>query len=128
MSEPIVMISNLRIKEGHVGEYKQFTQEVTEWIEANRPGTAAILEYLSEDETELSIVIVFSGAEAMQAHIQGLGEFPDKSREYAEVESIQIYGKPNEATLKTMRMIADAGLAIKITPQWIGGFTRLSSD
>ena len=107
MSEPIVFISNLRIEEDKLEEYKQFTRETTEWIKANRPRTDAILEYASKDGTEVSIVIVFPDAEAMQAHMQGLGELPQKTREYAEVANIQIYGMPNEATLVTMNMIAD---------------------
>ena len=127
MSEPIVMISNLRIKEGKLEEYKKFTREATEWLQANRPGTTAILEYVSEDGTDLSVVLIFSNAEAMQAHMQGLGEFPDKSRELAQVESIQIYGKPNETTLEMMKMIGGAGITFNIKPQRIGGYIRLSS-
>jgi hypothetical protein len=30
--------------------------------------------------------------------------------------------------MATMKMIADAGLTFNIKPQWIGGFTRLSSS
>ena len=127
MSEPIVMVSNLRIKEGKVEEYKKFTLAATEWIKENRPGTAAILENASEDGAELSIVIIFSDAEAMQAHMAGLGEFPNKSRELAAVESIQIYGEPNETTLDMMKMIGGSGITFNIKPQWIGGYTRLSS-
>lgn len=127
MSEPIVMISNGRIKESKVEEYKGFTRETTEWIKTNRPGTVAILEYISEDNTELSIVLFFSDAEAMEAHMRGLGELPEESREYLEISSIQIYGKPNDATLETMKMIADSGIVFNIKPQAIGGYIRLKS-
>ena len=127
MSEPIVFISNLRIKEGKVEEYKRFTRETTAWIKANRPRTVAILEYTSEDGTEASVVIVFPDAEAMEAHMLGLGELPNKAREYVEVASLQIYGKPNETTLETMKMIADSGVTFNIKPQAIGGYMRLES-
>ena len=127
MSDPIVMVSNLIIKEGKVEEYKQFTQEATEWIKANRPRTDAILEYSSADGTELSIVIVFPDADAMQTHMEGLGEFPNKTREFAQVDNIQIYGQPNKTTLETMKMIADSGVTFNIKPQAIGGYIRLKS-
>lgn len=65
-------------------------------------------------------MIVFPNAEAMQAHMQGLGEFPIETREYAHVENIQIYGQPNETNLETMIMIADFGTTLNIKPQAIG--------
>lgn len=127
MSEPIVMISNLRILESKLEEYKKFTLEAIEWIKANRPRTVALLEYTSEDGTGGSIVIVFPDAEAMEEHMKGLGEFPNKTREFAEVFSIQIYGRPNEATLETMNMIAGSGITFDIKPQAVGGYLRLKS-
>jgi hypothetical protein len=72
-------------------------------------------------------VIVFPDAEAMEAHMQGLGELPNKTREYAEVFSLQIYGMPNKATLETMKMIAGSGVAYSIKPQPIGGYIRFKS-
>lgn len=127
MSNPIVMVSSLRIKQAKIEDYKRFTLEATEWIKANRPRTDAILEYVSEDGTEGSIVIVFPDADAMQTHMQGLGEFPSKTREFAQVDNIQIYGQPNETTLEMMKMIAESGVTFNIKPQAIGGYMRLES-
>lgn len=128
MSEPIVFVSKLRLKEGKLEEYKQFTRETTKWLEANRPRTVAILEYFSEDGTELSIVIIFADADAMQVHMQGLGELPTKSFEYLEPVSLEIYGKPNEATLEMMKMIGGSAVAFNINPHSIGGYARLNLD
>jgi len=73
-------------------------------------------------------LIVFPDAEAMQAHMQGLGEFPNKTREYAQVENIQIYGQSNETNLETKNMIADSGIALNIKGQVIGGYIRFKSE
>lgn len=128
MSEPIVVISNLRLKEGRFEEYKQFTRETTKWLETNRPRTLAILEYFSENSAELSIVIIFADADAMQVHMQGLGELPTKSFEYLEPVSLRIYGMPNEATLQMMKNIAVSEAAFNIRPQAIGGYIRLKAE
>lgn len=128
MSEPIVFVSNLRLKEGKVEEYKQFTRETTAWLQANRPRTIAIQEYLSKDGTELSIVIIFADADAMQVHMQRLGELPTKSFEYLEPLNIQIYGKPNEATLEMMKMIGGSEVTFNIKPHAIGGYIRFKPE
>jgi hypothetical protein len=47
MSAPIVFISNQRIKPGKLDEYKAYYRQVAEMTEANKPGTAAHLAYLS---------------------------------------------------------------------------------
>ncbi len=124
MSGPIVFVTNLRIKEGKVEEYKQFTRETTEWLKANRPSTLAILEYTSEDGTELSIVIVFADAKAREVHMLGLGELPTKSFEYLDIVNLQIYGTPTETTLEMMKMIGGSGIVFNIKPQSIGGYIR----
>jgi hypothetical protein len=128
MANPIVMITTLKIKIGRLDDYRKFTREATEYIEANRPGTVAILENASEDGTEISIALVFSDAEAMQAHMAGIGEFPNRSRELAEVDKIQIHGQPNEATLEMMNMIGGSGIVLDIKPQWIGGYIHLGTE
>lgn len=128
MANPIVMITTLKIKTGRLDDYRKFTQEATEYIKANRPGTVAILENASEDGSEISIVLVFSDAEAMEAHMAGIGEFPDRSRELAEVDNIHIHGQPNEATIEMMNMIGGSGIVLDIKPQWIGGYINLGAD
>jgi hypothetical protein len=128
MSEPIVFISNQRIKGGSEAGYKQNYVETVEWIKANRPRTVANLAYLSEDNAEASIVIVFPDAEAMELHMRGLGELPKRALGFMEITSLQIYGTPTEATMQIMKKIAGSGVALTIKSQPIGGYIRLKSE
>lgn len=63
MSEPIVFISHFKIREGKLEGFKQHAQRMIEYLRANKPGTVAFLQYLDEEEKELSIIHVFPDAE-----------------------------------------------------------------
>jgi hypothetical protein len=126
MSEPIVFISNQRIKPGKLEGYKQYYREVAEFTEANKPGTVAHLGYLSEDGAEATVVHVFSDAESMERHMRGVGKISEKAAEFMEIVSWQIYGRPSNAVLEGMLKIAGPKLTLTIKPQPIGGYIRFS--
>jgi hypothetical protein len=127
MSEPIVFISNRRIKEGKFDEYAQNYRQGVEMIEANKPGTVAHLAYANEDGTEASIVHVFPDAESMELHMQGVDELAKKAFEFMEIVSFEIYGKPSDSVLEAMKKIAGSGVTLNIKPQPVGGYIRLKS-
>ena len=127
MSEPIVFISNQRIKEGKLDGYKQYYRQVAEFTEANKPGTVAHLAYANEDGTAVSIVHVFTDAESMELHMQGVGELAKKAFEFMEVVSIEIYGRPTDAVLEMMKGIVGSGVGLSIKPEPIGGYIRFKS-
>jgi hypothetical protein len=64
MSEPIVFISNQRVKEGKLEGYKHYYRQVAE--QADKPGTIAHLAYLNEKDSELSLIHIFPDAEAVE--------------------------------------------------------------
>lgn len=127
MSEPIVFISNQRIKDGKLDGYKQYYLQVAELTEANKPGTIAHLAYVNEDGTEASIVHIFPDSESMELHMQGVGEIAKKAFEFVEVVSFEIYGRPSDAVVETMKKIAGSGVTLNIKPQAIGGYIRFKS-
>ena len=127
MSEPIVFVSNQRIKEGKLEGYKQHYLQVAEFTKANKPGTVAHLAYVSEDGTEASVVHLFPDAESMERHMQGIGEVAKASLEFMEVVSFEIYGRPSDAVLETMTRAGGSGVTLKIRPQPIGGYIRFGS-
>jgi quinol monooxygenase YgiN len=127
MSEPIVFISNQRIKEGKHDEYTQAYRQVAELTEANKPGTVAHLAYVNEDGTEASIVHVFPDAESMELHMQGVDELAKKAFEFMEIVSFEIYGKPSDTVLEAMKKIVGSGVTLNIKPQPVGGYIRFKS-
>jgi hypothetical protein len=125
MSEPIVFVSNQRIKEGKLDGYSQYTREVAELLDANKPGTVAFLAYLNEEGTEASVVHVFPDAESMDLHMQGVGDRAKGGSEFMEVVSFVIYGRPSDPILERMKRIAGSGVALNIKPLPVGGYIRL---
>ena len=127
MSEPIVFISNQRIKEGKLDGYKQYYRQVAELTEANKPGTVAHLAYANEDGTAVSIVHIFPDAESMELHMLGVDELAKKAFEFMEIVSFEVYGRPSDTVLEAMKKIAGSGVTLDIKPQPIGGYIRFKS-
>ena len=126
MSVPIIFIAHQRIKQGKVEEYKKVYQEVGEWMEANKPETAAHIAYVSEDGTEASVVHIFPNMEAMEKHMQDLGDIGAKAFTLMEIIGFDVYGTPSKMVLDSMlRMIP--GAKVTLRPQPAGGYIHLRS-
>ena len=127
MSEPIIFISNQRVKEGKLEGYKHYYRQVAEHAQADEPGTIAHLAYLNKDSSELSIIHIFPDAESMELHMKGVDELAKKAFEYVEILSFEIYGKPSDTVLESMMQIVGSAIVLNIRRQLIGGYIRFSS-
>ena len=127
MSEPIIFISNQKVKDGKLEGYKHYYRQVAEQAQANKPGTIAHLAYHNEEGTELSIIHIFPDAESMELHMKGVDELAKKAYEYVEILSFEIYGQPADMVLERMMQIVGTGIAVNIKPQRIGGYIRFNS-
>ena len=128
MSEPIIFISNQKVKEGKLEGYKQYYRQVAEQAKANKPGTVAHIAYHNEEGSELSIIHIFPDAEAMELHMKGVDELAKKAYEYVEILGFEIYGKPADTVLERMMQIVGSRIALNIKPQLIGGYIRFKPE
>jgi len=126
--EPIVFISNQRIKPGKLEAYKRYYQEVAGFTEANKPGTVVHLAYLSEDGAEATVVHVFPDAEAMEQHMRGVGKIAQKAAELMDIVSLQIYGRPSDPVLEGMLKIVGPAVTLSIKPRPIVGYIRFNRE
>ena len=124
-SEPIVFISHQRIRPGKLDGYWENYQEVARYAEANKPGTLAHLAYVSQDGTEARVVHIFPDANAMAAHMQGVGEIARKAAEFMEIAGFEIYGDPGEAILIAMQKAGGGSIPMQVMPRQVGGYIRL---
>lgn len=127
MSNPIIFVSNQRIKEGKFAEYSQLYRQVAGMTEASKPGTAAHLAYANEDGSQVSIIHIFPDVEAMEAHMHGVDELAKKASEYMEIAGFEIYGEPGEKILERMMQAAGGQIPLHIKPLTVGGYIRLKS-
>lgn len=126
MAEPIIFIAHQKVKPGKIEEYKECYREVGEWMESNKPQTAAHIAYLSEDGAQASVIHIFPDIGAMEQHMQNLGDLGAKAFSLMEIIGFEVYGTPSKEVLDSMlKMIPEASVTMK--PQAAGGYIRLRS-
>jgi quinol monooxygenase YgiN len=126
MSEPIIFIAHQRVKPGKAEEYKQIYQKVGEWMQANKPQTAAHIAYVSEDGTEASVVHIFPDVEALEKHMQNLGDVGAKAFTLMEIVGFDVYGTPSKMVLESMLKMVP-GAKVNLRSQPAGGYIRLQT-
>jgi hypothetical protein len=129
MSEPIVFISHFRVKEGKLDSLRQLSHVVTKRLETDKPRTLVFLAYLDDVGDSVSFVHVFGDAEAMDLHFQGADERSKAAYELLEPEGWEIYGRPSDQALETMRRQATmSGVSLTVQDGHMAGFLRATSS
>jgi quinol monooxygenase YgiN len=127
MPEPIVFVSHSRVKEGKLEGLREFMRESTPRLRADKPRTLTFLAYLNESRSELTVVHVFADAAAMDVHMEGVSERVAKAYEYIETIGVDIYGRPSDSVLDTMRSVSTPGFTLNLQTEHLGGFLRADS-
>ena len=128
MSEPIVLISHVRVRAGRLDAVKQISRAISEQLEEQQPRTLAQLLYLDEQGSQMTVVYVFADAESMELHFEGADERARTAAEYLDVAGFEIYGQPSEAVLESLREAAAAAEApVTIQAEHLAGFLRLGA-
>lgn len=128
MSEPIVFISHFKIKEGSLEDVKQRSENMSKFIEANKPGTAAFLQYTNADGTELSIIHVFPDADAFDKHLEGAGERSNKAFEVIVPTRREIYGLPSEQAMAILTPPDGSEISLVQMSHLLSGYILLKSE
>jgi quinol monooxygenase YgiN len=128
MSEPVVFVSHFKVKEGMLEDLKRLTADVVPRLREEKPRTVLYLAYLDEEGSEVSFLHAFPDADSMDAHFEGVNERVAAAYQYIEPRGWEIYGKPSEGALESMRQSAtSAGVSLTVLPEQLGGFLRLTS-
>src|SRR5919106_2355713 len=107
MAGPLIFISQSRIKEGELDNFKRGLREMAEFVEANEPRVIAFEANLNDDDSEVTGVQIHPDADSMAFHMQVAFEKIMEFDKYLDTQSIEVYGVPNEAVLGMMKQIAD---------------------
>jgi quinol monooxygenase YgiN len=121
-----IFIATNRLKPGRLDRERARVPGLVEFIEANEPRLIAFNEYADETGDEVTVVQVHPDAASMEAHMQIVAERARAA--YAETldatARIQVFGRPADAILETLRQQAGSGVEITINGEHLGGFTR----
>jgi hypothetical protein len=128
MAGPLIFISQSRIKEGELDNFKRGLREMAEFVEANEPRVIAFEAYLNDDDTEVTGVQIHPDADSMALHMQVAFEKIMEFDKYLDTQSVEVYGVPNDAVLGMMKQIADqfsgSEMSLRVRTNPVGGFTR----
>lgn len=125
MAEPVMFISHFRVKEGKLDDLKRLVGEVERSLREDKPRTTAWLVYLDEEGARVSFVHCFPDADSMDMHFEGSDERSAAVYEFVEPDGFEIYGRPSDEALETMRQAAaGSGVSLTVVPSHIGGFLR----
>ena len=129
MSGPFIFIATNRLKPGAYEAERRRVPGLVEFIEAGEPQLLAFNEYVNAERTEVTVVQVHPDAASMEFHMGVVGERAAKA--YAETldatTEVQVFGAPSDAVLEVLRAQAGAGVALRVHPEHLGGFTRIGS-
>jgi hypothetical protein len=70
MAGPFIFISQSRVKDGKLEDFKRGLREMAEFVEANEPRVIAFEAYLNDDGTEATGVQIHPDADSMAFHMQ----------------------------------------------------------
>ena len=125
MSEPLIVISTFRVKEGKLEDLHRYYKKIVAIVEANEPQIIAFHGFLNEDGTEMTSIQVHPDTASMEFHMQVLKENWDESfSEYSQMaDGIrgEYYGTPPASALE---MTIQTGADPIIKPLHVAGFTR----
>jgi quinol monooxygenase YgiN len=126
MAAPFIFIGTHTIREGKLEDFKQQWRELLEVVEAKEPRLIAFNAYVSEDGTELTVVQVHPDPDSMLFHMQVARDHISEA--YLSVlektERIDVYGKPSDQVLETIKQLAGSGVPLSVKANHLGGFTR----
>jgi hypothetical protein len=122
-----VFISRNRVIPGKLDDFKRHYHDSIRSIEDGKPGTLVQLAYLSEDAAEVVILRLFPSPEALDLQLQGADERSKAAYRFIEPASIEVHGTPSSYAMEMMSKVAGSGIAVRIHPQFVGGFIRPGS-
>jgi quinol monooxygenase YgiN len=126
MTEPFIFIGTHALKEGKLEDFKQYSRDFCDFIEANEPRLIHFALYVNDEGTEVTMVQVHPDADSMAFHMQVAAEhFVRAYDEFLDgTKSIQIYGTPSDALLEQMKQVSSSGVPV-VVKSGLAGFNRL---
>ena len=124
MSAPFIVRSVSSIHPGMADTYRPVVAEFCKLVEEREPRLHGFHIYVSEDQTSEVVLQIHPDAESMQHHLQVMGEKVRETFAFADFESLEIYGEPNEELKEWLARVSE-GIDFTHYPRHWGGFTRV---
>lgn len=129
MSAPFIFVTTHTLNEGVLGEYMSQDAEFRSFLEKNEPDLLDYQVYMDDEQSEVTFIFVFRGADAADHHMQVAGgELIGRGLEITSTSRLEVYGGTPGPVLGGV-LAANAGMGVPVTikAQPLGGFSRTRS-
>ena len=103
MSDPIVYVDQSRVLEGALDELKPAMADLVTFIEDNEPDILAYNVYFSDDGSRMTVVHMHADSASLAFHMGVAGHKFPPIGEFIDLESIDVYGRPDEDLVRRLR-------------------------
>lgn len=124
MSEPLIFVFNVTLKEGTFDDYSSYLGELIEFVESNEPRLLALEVYANDEGSEVSHVFIHPDAESEDFHYEIAAEKVKEGGQYYAGLAVDVYGRPSDAILQQLKQLADSGVPVRANTRHLGGFRR----
>jgi hypothetical protein len=126
--EPIVLVSESRVRPGMADALRAFLDTGVPHLATAKPQTIALLAYLDDAATTLTIVHVFADAAGFAAHVEGADNRSAAAGELSETIALTIYGTPTTSTLAVIQASTPSSASIEVRAHFLDGFLRGATE
>jgi quinol monooxygenase YgiN len=128
MPEPVVFISQFRVRADGEQPLRSAVLQAVDLIRSTKPGTALFAAYLADDASTVRFAHAFADRDAVQRHFEGALDRAMSVADLLAPAGFELYGDAPTPVVDQLRRDADAaGVRLERFPTAIGGFLRTKS-
>lgn len=123
MPQPLILITTSTIKDGELDNVKALSTRFADLVKEHDTGLMSFHFYINDDGTRVSNVQVHRDAESMEAYLPVAQPLIAEALELTQTDAIDVFGAPGAIFQQVLRMNADQGATVRVTPSHLAGFT-----
>jgi len=125
MNSPFILVSQYRLKAGHLEDYRGWVKGLADFVKSREPRMIAFHVYANDEGTEVTGIQVHPDAESMESHMQIVREYIQTAfGDFFESTNLLLACGEGEAARAMMKQITPPNTPLTAMPQHLGGFTR----
>jgi hypothetical protein len=123
MPDSFIFITTSTIKDGELDNVKALSTRFADLVEEQDMGLLSFHFYINDDCTRVSNVQVHRDAESIEAYLPVAQPLIAEALELTQTDAIDVFGAPGPMFQQVLRMNADQGATVRVTPSHLAGFT-----
>ncbi|MFB5661475.1 hypothetical protein [Alteribacillus sp. HJP-4] len=127
MSEPILQIMTMEIKDGRLDDFKESVKKSVTFVRENGPQLLVEV-YIDEEHLRAHSFQIQPDSESIISHWQMTDPYIREVNKHMTPMRLDIYGQPNKIVMKSLQQFEKEGVIVTVTPHFYGFHRLLSID